>query len=79
MKISKVLDKSIDYVCKTCKIAYWFAIFGVTAWLIYLISKECYYETQWLYHKLVEKTCYCLCVFCLYNVYYLISEYSAKN
>lgn len=78
MKISKAIDKSIDCIWKACKIAYWLVIFGVTAWLIYLISKECYYETQSFFHEQFEIPCYCLCVFCLFNVYYFISKKMLK-
>ncbi len=74
MTISKILNKTIDCIWCVCKIAYWFVIFGITAWLIFLISKECFYETQGIYHKLFEKDCYCLCVFCLFNVYYFVSK-----
>lgn len=78
MKISKAIDKTIDYIWTVFKIAYWLVIFGVTAWLIYLISKECYYETQGFFHEQFEKACYCLCVFCLFNVYHFISKKMSK-
>lgn len=78
MSTSKIINKTIDYIWAVCKLAYWFVIFGVTALIIYLISKECYYETQGVFHEQFEMPCYCLCVFCLYNVYYLISKKMLK-
>lgn len=55
-------------------VVYWLLIFGVTGYLIFAITNECFSQPRGLYYEVFEDVCYVLCAFCLFNVCYSVNK-----